>query len=328
MIYRVGMIGMDGHTGYTLSPLPKMENARLFAVTCTDEKQIRELKASKAYHPEVKIYTDYHEMLEKESLDIACVYLPNYRHVEGVLAAVAAGAHVYSEKPLSITLEGLEQVKAAVSKAGVKLSMMLAMRGDGPYQKVHQLVRQGVVGEVAHCTAQKSYKVGKRDDWETHRATLGGMIPYIACHALDLIRWTTGLEFVRGGAFHNNVSGPGMGETENTANLILLANNGATISTRLDYLRPEIATTWGDDRLRVAGPEGVIEVQRETVTLITQSQALHTVDPAPPVSQFVNFIAAIEGREPLLVPTEDCYRITEVVLKLRDAADRQVIVDL
>ena len=44
--------------------------------------------------------------------------------------------------------------------------------------------------------------------------------------------------------------------------------------------------------------------------------------------QFSNFIAAIEGREELAVPEEDCYRITEVVLKLRDAADTFTLADL
>lgn len=328
MIYRTGFIGMDGHTGYALGPLPSMNNARLTAAAVSDPDDLEKLRKADAFNPDTALYADYREMLEKESLDIVCVFMPNHRHAECVIAAAEAGAHVYTEKPLAITLEDLQRARAAVESAGVTLTMMLAMRGGGIYQRVRQLVRDGAVGEVAQCTAQKSYKTGNRGGWQIVRETLGGTIPYIGCHALDLIRWTTGLEFVKGAAFHNNVGNPSLGEMENSASIIVLADNGATISTRLDYLRPENAPTWGDDRLRIAGPEGVVEVMNGEVSLMTQTKQKHVVEPAPEVSQFKNLVEHLEGRAPLLVPTEDCYRITEVVLKLRNAADRGVLVDL
>ncbi len=328
MIYRIGLIGLEGHTNYTLNDIPRLKNTQLTAVASTNESELRKLKDDPAFTSSTKIYADYREMLEKESLDIASVYTPNSHHPECIIAALESGAHVYTEKPLATKLDDLKTIRAALKKSGKRMTMMLNMRTGGKYAKMREVVHAGTIGEVTLCTSQKSYKVGTRDEWQKNRETLGGIIPYIACHALDLIRWCSGLEFVQGAAFHNNVGRPDLKDMENTASMILLAGNGATISTRLDYCNPPTSASWGDDRLRIAGTEGVIEILHGKLTLITTTQKKHELEPKPETSQLENFIHAIEGREPLLVPEEDCFRITEVCLKLRNAADTLTVTPL
>lgn len=327
-MYRIGMIGMESHTGFTLDVLPLLKNAQLKAVTLMDNSQRSKWRRSGSYNPFVKEYEDYRLMLDQENLDIVCVYTPNNRIAECAMAAAAYGAHIYAEKPLATTLEDLAATRSAIEKSCVVMTMMLSMRMDGEYQKVREVVSHGMIGEVTQCSAQKSYKVGSRPDWQQKRESLGGTIPFIGCHALDLLRWTSGLEFIKGAAFHNNIGNPNIGEMENSASIIALANNGATVSARLDYCRPETAPTHGDDRIRLAGTEGVIEVINGEVKVITSREKELVLPHSKPVVQLVNLIEAIEGREELLVPSEDAYRMTEIVLKLRDAADKQEMVDL
>jgi len=329
MIYRLGMIGLWDHTSYTLGPLPDVKNVKLTACACAEPYLIEKHRKNFPYFDEsVNIYTDFHEMLAKESLDIAVIHTTHGLRPEAIIAAAKAGAHIFTEKPLATNLKDLGNIKKVVEQSGVQLTMMLSMRGYGIYRKMHELVHKGVIGEVALATAQKSYKLGDRPNWMKNRGTFAGTIPYIACHSLDLIRWITGLEFVKGAAFHNNIGRPEIGLMENSANMILLAQNGATISSRLDYCRPEIASSWGDDRLRIAGLDGVIEELNGKITLITNQEKTHEIKFDKDISIFKNFIGAIEGREELLVPQEDCFRITEVVLKLRDAADSESMTDL
>ncbi|MEW6238111.1 MAG: Gfo/Idh/MocA family oxidoreductase [Candidatus Omnitrophota bacterium] len=328
MIYRVGMIGWEDHIGYTLEAIAGMKNVRLAAIARVGERSADRVKSFTAFTAETKVYDDYREMLEKEALDIAAVYTPHGTRAQAIIDAARAGCHIYSEKPLAANLEDLERIKKAVAEANTTLTMMLVMRFYGVYRKVREIVHSGAIGAVAQCSAQKSYKVGDRPEWMKKRGSFAGTIPYIACHSLDLIRWCSGLEFVKGAAFHHNVGKPELKEMENTASMILLANNGATISTRLDYCRPENADAWGDDRLRIAGVDGIVELIGDQVFLMTKNEKKHIVPAPPNGAQFPNLIAAIEGREELVVPAEDCYRITEVVLKLRDAADRQVMTDL
>ena len=326
--YRLGMIGLEGHTNYTVKPLPKLPNVRLAAIAVSEEEQARIQKKFDQLPKDIKIYRDHREMLEKESLDIASVYTPHGLTANRIIDCAEAGAHIFTEKPLSTTLEDLARVKDAVTRADAVMTMMLNMRGYGIYRKVHEIVHGGVIGEVTQCTVQKSYKLGGRPEWVRSRDTYAGTIPYIGCHAIDLIRWCSGLQFVKGAAFHNNIGRPEIGGMENSASVILLAKNGATVSVRLDYCRPDTAPTWGNDRLRIAGTEGIVEVLHEKITLMTSGKPPFEVPPANDVTQLENLIAAIEGREPLLVPTEDCYRICEIILKLRNAADAQTMVEL
>lgn len=328
MVYKVGMIGVEGHTGFTLNALPQMKNAQLTAVALMNDNQRAKWRRSGSYSPFVKEYDTYHQMLDSETLDIVCVYTPNNQITECVIATAKYGAHIYSEKPLAITLDDLAAARKAIETSQVTMTMMLSMRQSGEYQKAHEVVQHGMIGEITQCAAQKSYKVGSRPEWQRKRESLGGIIPYIGCHALDLLRWTSGLEFIKGAAFHNNVGNPYLQEMENSASMVLLANNGATVSARLDYCRPQTAPTHGDDRIRLAGTDGVIEVMHGEVKVMTNRDKEITLPPAKPVMQFVNLIEAIEGREELLVPTEDAYRITEIVVKLRNAADKQEMVEL
>jgi len=328
MIYRVGMIGWEDHINYTLDAISEMKNIRLAAVARAGELSADRVKSYSAFTAETKVYDDYREMLEKEALDIAAVYTPHGMRAQAIVDAARAGCHIYSEKPLAANLEDLERIKKAVAEAKTTLTMMLVMRFYGVYRKIREIVQSGAIGEIAQCTSQKSYKAGDRPEWMKKRGLFAGTIPYIACHSLDLIRWCSGLEFVKGAAFHHNVGNPDLKEMENTASMILLANNGATISSRLDYCRPENADTWGDDRLRIAGVDGIVELIGDQIVLMTKNEKKRIVPAPPNADQFPNLIAAIEGREELGVSAEDCYRITEVVLKLRDAADRLIMTDL
>lgn len=328
MIYRIGSIGLEGHTDYTFQPMQRLSNAVLAAVASSDSAALEKFKKNPVMRPETKFYSDYREMLEKEELDIVAVYTDHGSRAQSIIDAAATGSAVYTEKPLGMTLEENEKVKQAVAQANALLTMMLSMRCDGRYIKLREIAQSGAIGEIAQATSQKSYKVGERPAWMKNPKTFAGIIPFIACHSLDLIRWCTNLDFVKGTAFQSNVGRPDLEGMENTASIIALAENGATFSSRLDYCRPELAKTWGDDRLRIAGVEGVVELLDDKLRLITQKEQIHEVEPAKSTSQFDNLIAAIEKREELVVPPQDCYRITEICIKLREAAKTQSVVDL
>jgi hypothetical protein len=59
------------------------------------------------------------------------------------------------------------------------------------------------------------------------------------------------------------------------------------------------------------------------VTLITQDEGPRELALPEAPQQFVNFVRSIRGEEACEVPADDCFRMTEVVLKIRDAAERR-----
>jgi len=324
----VGLIGLDGHQGTILNGICEMDDVRLAAVASERPEALDPMRRSKAADPDTHFYSDWRELLEKEKLDIAGICSINSLHAEQVEAAARRGLHICAEKPLTTSMADLERVRKAVEDAGVKISMLLTMRFMPPYACAKRLVEDGAIGEVVLATAQKSYKLGNRPEWMRNREAFGGTIPFVGIHALDLVRWVSGREFVECMAYHGNTGHPEIRDMEDNASVLLKLDNGGSATVRVDYCRPASAPTHGDDRLRLAGSTGVLEVMSGEVTLITPGEG--TTKPAMPEERnlFCDFVDSINGRAEHLISAEDVFRITEVSLKAREAADEGRLVKL
>ena len=77
-------------------------------------------KAAAARFGFEKATGDWRRLIADPEVDIVDIASPNLMHSEMALAAIAAGKHVYCEKPLAVTLAEAEAMTAAAKKAGVK----------------------------------------------------------------------------------------------------------------------------------------------------------------------------------------------------------------
>lgn len=105
--------------------------------------------------------------------------------------------------------------------------------------------------------------------------------------------------------------------------MLFKLDNGGTALTNLDYLRPETAPTHGDDRLRIAGSEGVLEVigAENRVLLITAADGPRELELPEQIDFFADFLAELAGGKEHLISQEDAFRLTEVCLTARNAAE-------
>jgi predicted dehydrogenase len=80
----------------------------------------------------------------------------------------------------------------------------------------------------------------------------------------------------------------------------------------------------------VAGSEGVLEwiYTSEELTLITNDQEPQVVELDEKMDLFANFVASVYGDAEPWTPAEDCLRMTEVCLRLREAANSGEVADL
>jgi predicted dehydrogenase len=318
----VGLAGLKGHQGVILAGIAELPDVRLAAVADDDASALEGVPRWPSSDDDTRCYTDYRQMLEEGDLDIVGVCGTDGERAETLIACAEAGVHILSEKPLTMTLEELEEVREAVDAARVRLSMLLTMRFEPAYRVLHEQIASGRIGEVCLASMQKSYRLGNRPEWQRDRMTFSGIVPFIGIHALDLIRWTTGRDFTAAMAFQSNCGHPDILDMEDNASVALKLDNGGSASLRLDYCRPAAAPTHGDDRLRVAGSQGVIEslAGGADVTIITQDQGPETLDLPEPQNQFVDYVSALKDDRAFGVPQKDCFRMTEIVLKIRDAA--------
>lgn len=327
---RMGMIGLKGHQNVVLNGARELGGFEVVAVAHDDPGDIERLKSEEPIAKNAMAFANATQLLEHSMIDVCCVCDENGGRVDNLIALAQRNIHIVTEKPLTVTLDELNRLREALSKSTSKLTMLLTMRHEAKYVTMRRLVQEGAVGTVCLATAQKSYRLGQRADWQKSRASLGGIIPFIGIHALDLIRWTTGQEFTHVAAFHANLGKPQMRETEDHASVLVRLKNGGSATARLDYLRPDTAPTHGDDRLRIAGSDGVLEALswENELQLVTTAREPQRIPLDKAKNLFVAFVEALRVNQPPPISTDDCLRITEIVLRARDAADQQTLVEL
>ena len=325
---RVGIIGLEGHYSEITNAAKSVPNVRVTAIADHRPEVLQRLARSTAFAGATP-WSDHREMLAREKLDVVCVCGENGTRAGILLACAQLRLPMVLEKPLAIRLADLAAEKKAVNRHRIPLTMLLTMRFSPIYQAMRTLVQGGEIGEVVSMDAQKSYQLGTRPDWMKNRKSFGGIIPYIGIHYIDLMRWISGREFVSAAAFHSNVGVPESKEMENNSAVIFKLDNRGSASLRMDYLRPATAHSHGDDRLRIVGTKGVLEYQQGGLTLVTETQRSTKVTDLPRVKPlFIDFLESVYGGKPHLISKADIFRVSEIVLKTRDAADSNKVVRL
>jgi predicted dehydrogenase len=321
-MFRLGVLGLDGHQGVVLDGIARRSDAVLAAVASEDPQAIEGVKRHPAADARTRLYSDWQELLADAELDIAVICSINSLHAPMLGAAAARGLHIISEKPLALSLSDLAEVRRAVDAAGVRLSMLLTMRYQPCYRAAREAVASGRIGKPVFATALKSYRLGQRPLWQRRRETFGGTIPFVNIHSIDLLRWTTGCELVECQAYHGNAGKPEAGDMEDHAVVIFRMDNGGVAVSQQDYLRPAAADTHGEVFLRIAGSEGVIEVldNERRVSLTTAAEPARDLPLGPEEDYLCDFLDSLEGKRDHLIAQSDCFRVTEISLRALDAA--------
>lgn len=327
---RIGFIGLKGHQSVVLAGIQQLQDVEIVAVADDDPAKLEDFARKASLAKSAEQYADWRHLIEHTMMDVCCVCDENGIRPDQLEALTARNIHIVTEKPLATTLEGLDRIRHALASSQSKLTMLLTMRHEAKYVTMRSLIQEGLIGVPCLATAQKSYRIEQRPQWQKERNRLGGTIPYIGIHAIDMMRWLTGLDYTAVAAFHGNLGTPEFGETEDQASVLLRMSNGASATARLDYLRPSKAPTHGDDRVRIAGSEGVIEASsgKPTITLLTEKDPPTEIEAKPTANLFVDFAQALRENREFRIPTADCLYITEVVLRAREAAESGKVLNL
>jgi len=326
---RVALIGLDGHTGEVLTPLPQLPDVEVAAIASSDSRALERF-AKNPRLTAAKQYSDYRRMLDQEKIDVAGVCNVHSEHAAAALACMERKIHVIAEKPIATENEDLEKLRKIVAQGPAKLTAMLPMRFDSPYLALRQIVEAGELGDVIQIDGQKSYKMGNRPPWFYKRKTYGGTMPWIGIHMVDLMLFTSGRQFQETFGYQNRIGFPETDEMENVSATVFRMDNGGVALLRMDYLRPQTAATHGDDRLRLAGTKGVAEYTGATgVTLMTGSKKPEVISKLPARrSLFVEFLDHIYNGKAAPIPWEQVDRAHRVVLGARQAMESHKVLKL
>ncbi len=173
----VAFIGAGSFSNFVHYPsLSAMDDVRTVAIADLDESR---LKATADKYGVEGRYQDYHEMLGKEDLDAVYVVMPPHGLKPIVLDVIAAGKHVFTEKPAGMNPRETAEMAAAAERAGVKSAVGCNRRYSHVIRKAKE--------EVLKCGPISEFMAEYHKDMkETYR---GMSIMYADCvHVLDPMR--------------------------------------------------------------------------------------------------------------------------------------------
>jgi predicted dehydrogenase len=185
------------------------------------------LDAASARFGDARAFVDLRDMLSKMKFDAVVVSTADHTHAAATLRALAAGSHVYCEKPLTLTVAESRQVAELAKAKNAVTQMGTQIHAGDNYRRVVEIVQSGVLGTIteAHCWVGKAWGGGERPTefqpepgnfshdawlgpapfrpyhdfyhpaqwrrfWDFGNGTLGDM----GCHHLDLPFWALELK--------------------------------------------------------------------------------------------------------------------------------------
>lgn len=206
----------------------------------------------------IPYYDDYHNMMEKEDIDVVVVLTDSGSHAEHSIQLASYGKHILVEKPMALTLDDADRMIAACDQNGCKLFVVKQNRFNLPIIKLKQAIEEGRFGKLVlgairlrWCRDQDYYD---QADWRGTWARDGGVLANQAIHHIDLLDWLmSDVEsvFARGSTNLVNI------EAENSAVATLKFRNGA-----LGVIEATTATRPKDmeGSISVLGEYGSVEI--------------------------------------------------------------------
>jgi len=193
---KIGIIGCGNVSQTYLYTLSKNKDAEVVALADIDLS-----KAKK--HAEIfnikSIYSDYKEMIDKESLDAVIIATPHFLHHDQAIACAKNSIDILCEKPLATNMK--DTVDMINKCSNVRFGVMLQRRFYPNSIAVREVIRQGLLGEITEVSLDFScHKTPEfYDTWRGKKISGGGTLISQALHRIDLLVYFFGEpQFVEG----------------------------------------------------------------------------------------------------------------------------------
>ena len=137
----------------------------------------------------IQLAESYDALLANPMVDAVVLATPHSMHAAQVIAAAAAGKHIFCEKPFALTREDAEAAVNAAKDAGVTLGLGYNRRFHPEMTRLRDRIRSGGLGTILHVEATMTFPNAlmlKPDAWRANReeTPCGGLTP-MGVHAVD-----------------------------------------------------------------------------------------------------------------------------------------------
>ena len=276
---RVGIIGCGGiANGKHMPSLHKLPNVKMVAF-CDLIPQRAEDAKSQYGTPDAQTYTDYHDLLARDDIEVVHVLTPNCAHAEISIAALMSGKHVMCEKPMAASYKEAQAMVEAAKESGKFLTIGYQTRSQMAHQYVRHMVERGELGEVYYVKAPSIRRRGVPlwGAFLDKEKQGGGPLIDIGTHSIDAALSLIGnydVESVTGSvyrkladtAMNSNEWGiwdPKDFEVEDSAMGWVKFKNGATMVVEASWVLNYV----GEANTVLCGTKGGVELRGDTVRI-------------------------------------------------------------
>lgn len=189
----------------------------------------------------VKTYSDYREMLEKENLDFIFVSTPTRFHYPMVKLALEKRLHVFCEKPFSLTLQEGEEMIELANKNDLINQVGYHNHFIGTFRELKRLLESNVLGDLVHFIGEAYGPVittEKSETWRSKPEEGGGCLYDYASHVLNLIQEIIGRPVKASGSQLKSIYSKGV---EDAVYSMLTLDNGVS---------GVLSVNWSDETYR------------------------------------------------------------------------------
>jgi predicted dehydrogenase len=137
------------------------------------------------------VETELDEALQKHRPDAVIVANPTSMHMEAAITAARTGCHILLEKPVSHSLERVDELQHVMQETGSRVLVGFQFRYHPTLLQAQELIRQGRLGTVLSAHAHWGEYLPNWHPWEDYRqsyaarADLGGGVIVTLTHPLD-----------------------------------------------------------------------------------------------------------------------------------------------
>jgi myo-inositol 2-dehydrogenase/D-chiro-inositol 1-dehydrogenase len=327
---KIGSVGL-GRLGlrHAENLASKIMGAQLIALCDVDDRKLNDTadRLGVAHR-----FSDFEAMLKLPELDAVLIASPSALHTGQISSALAAGKHVFTEKPLGVTVEECKAAEKAVEKYPDRVFMIGFMRRfDDSYMYAHEKVISGQIGRPILFRSYSQDPEKFIDGAIAFAPHSGGEFLDMAVHDIDLARWFLQDEpesvYAIGGCYAHpefaqykdgdNVSC--LMKFRNEAMAFLFAGRTAPHGYNVET---EIIGTKGTLRIASVPQKNLVEVLDSHGVRRECSENFLERFSASYVNEVQEFIDSIRYRRKPAVTVYDGTKVSEIAYRCKEAFER------
>lgn len=186
---KVCIIGAGKISEIHISVLKKNPHVEITSICDINVERAKE--KAKRYNI-VNVFDTWEKLFEYNNFDVVDIVLPNYLHSKVIIESLKRNKFVICEKPLSVSLKELKDIKKAIANSKGKVFLKQYLRFSKLHKYAKELIYKNKIGRIylatGHFVSDMREHLTNKKNWRSHKDLAGGgILMEIGVHFIDYV---------------------------------------------------------------------------------------------------------------------------------------------